>query len=75
MMKLLPVFPPCSGLFHSLVIKLINWINVRKYFFPVCAFSEKNFEVLFENEKNLMASCYNLTDFYNRYQIQGQIDC
>lgn len=66
MMELLPVFPPCSGLFRSLVIKLIELMS-ESIFFPVCAFSGKNFEVLFEDEKNLMASCYNLTNFYNRH--------
>lgn len=32
----------------------------------------KKFEVLFEDEEKLVASCHNLTNFYNRHCDQGQ---
>lgn len=67
MMELLPVFPPCSGLFRSLVIKLIELMSESIFFFLYVLFLERILRFLFEDEKNLMASCYNLTNFYNRH--------
>lgn len=78
--QMMGLLSSCSGLFHSLLTKLIELISESPPFAappptPPYVLVLKKLQVLFEVKEKLMASGHNLTNFYNRHYNQGQMDC
>lgn len=48
-------------------MKRIILMSESVLFFPFCVLVLKKFEVFFVDEKKLIASCCNWTDFYSRH--------